>query len=175
MAKTPQIRSTLKHFVNTSDDGTEKWNFINEGVTDLTEEFNSDTETLQYVGEANKTTFTKSYAPSLSLTMSVVEGDPANEYFRQKVNELPIGSAADTAYVRFNVLDKVTGETDTYTAYKIDGNLAIESIGGSAEDYLGMSVTINGKGTMQKGKAKLSVNSSGEATITFTPDTASNP
>ncbi len=69
MAKTPQQRSAVQHLLLISEVGSsETWGLINEGVTDLTEEFNPDEETLKYVAEDSKTSFVKSYAPSISIS-----------------------------------------------------------------------------------------------------------
>lgn len=170
MSKSPEIRSTLRHLINVAETSdSEKYALVNEGVTELTEEFNPDTDTIQYVADENKTTVIKSYAPSISITMSIVKGDQVNEYLRKKIDELPLGDKADTSYIRFNVMDVKSGVKDEYTAYKRDASISVDSIGGSAEDYLGASLTLNGKGTATKGTLKVTVSGS-NVTYTFTPD-----
>lgn len=157
MAKTPQKRSALQHLLLVSEAGSsETWALINEGVTELTEEFNPDDETLKYIAEDAKTSFVKSYAPSISLSAAVVSDDPVNIYMRKKINELPVGEAADTEYIRFCLLDKAEDVTPTankayYIGYRRKGNISIGNIGGSAEDYLSTEITINGKGNQTKG------------------------
>ena len=43
MAITPEKRSTLVHLLNTGTTSEPVWSIINEGVTELTEELNADT------------------------------------------------------------------------------------------------------------------------------------
>lgn len=157
MAKTPQQRSAVQHLLLVSESGSsEKWGLINEGVTDLTEEFNPDEETLKYVAEDAKTSFVKSYAPSISISAAVVSDDPVCDYIRKKINELPVGANSDTEYIRFCLLDKADDVTPTankayYIGYRRSASISIGNIGGSAEDYLSTEITINGKGDQTKG------------------------
>lgn len=167
MALTPQKRSALIHLINTGTSTTPKWSIVNEGVTTLTEEFNPDVETMQYVAEDSKTSFVKSYGASLTITMSVVdpEKDEVSKYLLDKITNLPVGAAADTEYIRCCLLNKVDGETAKYTAYKQPANISISNFGGAADEYLGAEVVLNGKGDAQKGT--LTVAKSGD-TITYT-------
>lgn len=171
MSKSPEIRSKLKHLINVSESsGDDDYALVNEGVTELTEEFNPDTDTIQYVADENKTTVIKSYAPSISITMSIVKDDKVNKYLRKKIDELPLGDKADTSYIRFNVMDVKSGGDNEYVAYKREAIISVDSIGGSAEDYLGASLTLNGKGNATKGTLKVTKGSDGKVTYTFTAD-----
>ena len=172
MAKTPQKRSAIQHLLLTSAAGSsETFSLINEGVTDLTEEFNPDDETLQYIAEDTKTSFVKAYAPSISLTAAIVADDPVCDYIRKKVNELSPGSDSDTEYIRFCLLDipEDVESTDTkkyYIGYRRKANIAVSNIGGGAEDYLSAEVTINGKGGQTQGYVTVDT-STGAPTYTW--------
>lgn len=165
MAKTPMKRSTLIHLMYCQHTvATPGYYLINEGVSDLTEEFEPDEETLQYVAEDAKTSFVKSYAMSVGLTVNLVDGDPVCKEILWYVKHLKTGSEADAKYVRFMLTDKV-GD-DTYTGYEVDANVSVSNIGGSAEDYLSTEATLNGKGSPREITVKK--NNDG----TFTVDTA---
>lgn len=155
MSLTPQKRSAIKHLINTSSPFSTSspiWSLVNEGVTELTESFNPDTEDLQYIDEEQKTTTVKSYAPSLSLSCVMVSGDPVNTWIRDKIYELPTGEKADCEYIRFNILDEIPGNPNVYKAIKKQAVVSIDSTGGSAGDTAEMSVNINGKGDPIKGE-----------------------
>lgn len=181
MSLTPAKRSTIKHLLNVGSVGTEQYALINEGVTELTEDFNADTEDLQYVAEDSATTVVKRYAPSISLSAVLVEKDgenpdEVNKWISEKVNTLPIGSNADTSYIRFSLLDEVgtgTATQKTYTAYKRNAVVSIGNVGGSAGDNVGMEVELHGKGDQIKGTLTLAITGTGtdqKTTYTFTPD-----
>lgn len=133
---------------------------INEGVTELTEEFNPDTEDTQYVAEKNGSTFIKKYRPSLSLTTLLVIGeDEVNQFLRLMTNILPIGTKAQIDYVRFCILDAIDNATKdangnpngTYAAQRCRANITVGSIGGSAGDNVSTSATINANGDPVQG------------------------
>lgn len=155
MSITPQKRNTIKHLINTSSpfsEGNPIWSLVNEGVTELTESFNPDTDDLQYIDEEQKTTTVKSYAPSLSLSAVMVSGDPVNTWIRDKIYELPTGEKADCEYIRFNILDEIPGKSKVYKAIRKKAVVSVESTGGSAGDTAEMEITISGKGDPIKGE-----------------------
>lgn len=149
MAKTPMKRSILQHLMWVQHTvSTPAYYLINEGVPELTEEFEPDEETLQYVAEDAKTSFVKSYAMSVGLTVSLVDEDPVCKEILWFMQNLKTGSEADTKYVRFMLTDKISDST--YIGYEVDANISISNIGGSAEDYLSSEATLNGKGSPRK-------------------------
>ncbi|KAK8835460.1 hypothetical protein M9Y10_004564 [Tritrichomonas musculus] len=157
MAITPQPRYTVQHLLNISSPysyDTQNFALINEGVTELTEEFNPETETTQYIAEKDAVTYVKRYAPSITLSSYLVKDDSVNKRIREVINTLPVGSNADTDYIRFSYLDNI-GETSKdiikYTAYRRRGTIPAGNIGGSAGDTTSASITINGKGEAIKG------------------------
>lgn len=170
MALTPKGRSQLIHLLNVSDTDTEEWAIINEGVTSLTEEFNPETETLQYIAENSKTIFTKTYGASVTINLSIVSDDKVNDFLRKKVMELPIGDKADVSYIRCCLLDVVSGSTNTYTAYMQPANIAISSFGGEATEYLSAEVVLNARGEATKGTLSVTKGSDNKTVYTFTKE-----
>ena len=62
-----EMREKLMHFLNIGTTGTDKYVLIGDGVSSLTEEFNPESETKQYINQSNGTTNIKSYTPSISV------------------------------------------------------------------------------------------------------------
>lgn len=169
MAISPAKRSKLQHLVNV----TTKWELskdaklednlefelVNEGVTDLTEDLNPDTDDLQYVAEDEKTHVVKTYAPAITLSAVMIDAkeDPVNGWIQKVINKLPKGDEADTAYIRFNLLDDKATQSEKdnnkykYEAYRRMAVVEASSIGGAAGDNVEMEVTISGKGEAKKG------------------------
>lgn len=184
MGITPEPRITIQHLLNV----TSPYNFdspdfqlINEGVNSLTEDFNPETETTQYIAERNATNFVKRYAPSISLTTFLVKGDKVNDRIREVINTLPIGGSADTDYVRFNLMDltEQSGTTLKYVGYRRRATITASNIGGEAGDTTEASITLAGKGDVIKGIVTVDTSgatpsfsfvadSSTIATVTFT-------
>lgn len=167
MAITPEKRSTLVHLLNIGTASIPSWAFINEGVTELTEEFNPDTNDLQYIGEGTRTTYVSGYGPSVSLSAVLIKGDPINNWIQNTINTLPVGSSADTQYIRFSMLDAIaTSEpnTKTYTGYLRNASVSVDDIGGSAGEEIEMNVTLSGRGEQIKGVVKVTTDSTGKAT-----------
>lgn len=153
-------RSTILHLLNVGTKENEQWRLINEGITELTEDFSPDVEDLQYVADDNATKIVKRYAPSISLSAVVVETkdangkpsnpDPVNKWIVDKINQLPLGADADTQYIRFSLHD-IQGSfskdgINTYIGYKRDAVISVDNIGGAAGDNVGSEITLNGKG-----------------------------
>lgn len=162
MATTPQTRSTLKHILNVSmpfvqDKGTGHeenpdvvWVPICDGITELTEEFNPDTDEVQYICDDKKTTILKSYAPSMEIEMGYQIGSELQEYFDVMSRSLPIGDKKnDIEYIRYNKNEPYPGSTNKFVGVLRGGTVQFSSIGGSAEDPLGSTMTINSRPTDQ--------------------------
>lgn len=177
MSITPQKRSILQHLVNTKfpfkTGDTPEFHLVNEGVTELTESFNADTEDLQYIAEDQATSVVKKYAPSISLSAVMVKGDEVNTWIQKVINKLPVGEGADTEYIRFSLLDTYSpsGGTSTdksYKAVKKSAVVSVDSIGGGAGENIEMSVNLSGKGDPKYGYVTISEGSDSKKTYTFT-------
>lgn len=189
MSFTPAKRSTVVHLVKTGKSASD-WHIVNEGVTELSESFNPETDTLQYVAEDNATTVVKRYAPSISLSAVMVEEkdtngkpsnpDEVNKWILNTINTLPIGSSADTEYIRFTLHD-LKGDTfnekgsNTYTGYKRKAVISVDSIGGAAGDNVGMELTLNGKGDATEVDVTFSKKTDGSGFDISVTDPAAKP
>ena len=178
MAITPENRTVVQHLLNVSSPynfDSPDFQLINEGVTDLTEEFNPETEQIQYIAEKDASTIVKRYAPSIAFTSYIVKDDKVNVRIRDIVNTLPVGSATDVDYIRFNLLDvqgETTGTTLKYIAYRRRGTITASNIGGAAGDTTTISATVNGKGDVIKGILTVDKTSPTITTYSFVADTA---
>ncbi len=156
MATTPENRQVLRHVLNISNPysfETPKFVLINDGVTELSEELNVDTDSVHYVNEKNATTTVKSYAPSISLTSFYLdEKTPGlNKWMRDIIYNQPTGAGAQTDYIRFNILDTVAGQDKTYEAVRFSAVISASSIGGAGGDNPTMEVAIGAVGDPIKG------------------------
>lgn len=161
MAITPEKRSTLVHLLNTGTASEPVWSFINEGVTELTEELNADTNDLQYIGEDTQTTYVRRYGPSISLSAVMIKGDPVNDFIQKTIDKLPVGSDADTQYIRFSMLNPLESTTTSkkYRAFLRNASISVDDIGGSAGDEIEMNVTLSGRGEQTEGVVTVTIDS----------------
>ena len=60
-----EMREKLMHFLNIGTGSTDTYALLGDGITSLTEEFNPESETKQYINQANGTTNIKSYTPKM--------------------------------------------------------------------------------------------------------------
>lgn len=160
-------RELLAHYVDinmvkTAAGSGQDYHLIGEGVESLSEEFNSETETKQWINQANGNTDVKSYTPNIDFDMEDV--DPEDEEMQEWVNEmvdtLPTGSAAVTSYIRVR-LKNPTGE-GAYKAVKRMCAVSVGSTGGDAGANVTNSISLGGKGDGIPGTFNVTTN-------TFTP------
>lgn len=160
-------RELLAHYVDinmvkTAAGSGQDYHLIGEGVESLSEEFNSETETKQWINQANGNTDVKSYTPNIDFDMEDV--DPEDEEMQEWVNEmvdtLPTGSAAVTSYIRVR-LKNPTGE-GVYKAVKRMCAVSVGSTGGDAGANVTNSISLGGKGDGIPGTFNVTTN-------TFTP------
>lgn len=149
----PSQRYVLQHALKfTPVGGGEKTTrLISQGVSELTEEFNPETEETHYIGDKNGTTTLKRYAMTVPLTMEYIHDDEVCKLIRDKAMKMSTGSDADVEYIRFSLLDGTGAGTDgikdsPYTAYKYNASISVSSMGGAGEDYLGIEAQINLRG-----------------------------
>lgn len=175
----PEQRYMLQHALEFEPvgGGGKTIRLISKGVSELTEEFNPETEETHYIGDQNGTTTLKRYAMTVPLTMEYIHDDEVCKLIRDKAMKMSTGSDADVEYIRFSILDKATtpaGQTgDFYTAYKYNASISISSMGGAGEDYLGIEAQINLRGDPTTGKIAIATQD-GTKTYTFTADSTSS-
>ena len=156
------MREKLMHFFNIGTKDNPQYVLLGDGITSLTEEFNPESETKHYINQANGTTNIKSYAPSISVEKEYIKDDALQDWINEKIKTLPTGSAAQSDYIRLNILETPT-EAGKYKAVKRRCSYQFDSIGGDAGSELINSMTIGGIGDGIQGTFDVSTN-------TFTED-----
>lgn len=157
-----EMREKLMHFFNIGSAQTASYVLLGDGITSLTEEFNPESETKQYINQSNGTTNIKSYTPSISVEKEYIKNDDLQAWWDEKVKILPTGSDAEADYIRVNVFD-TTSTSGTYKAVKRRCTYQFDSIGGDAGSELMNNMTLGGIGDGIQGTFNVS-------TKTFTPN-----
>lgn len=139
-----EMREILRHYLNIGTESAPEWVLLGDGITSLTEEFNAESDTKQYINQANGTTAIKSYTPSISVEKEYIIGDKLQEWINDKIKKLPTGSSATAEYVRVNIKESPTGSK--YPAVKRKCSYQFDSMGGDAGSELMSSMTLGGIG-----------------------------
>lgn len=140
-----EMRENLRHFFNIGTADAPDYVLLGDGITSLTEEFNPESETKQYIHQANGTTNIKSYTPSISVEKEYMKGEKLQKWMDEKVKILPVGTAAQSDYVRVNILETPTSD-GVYPAVKRNCSYQFDNIGGDAGSELKSSMTLGGVG-----------------------------
>ena len=138
-----EMRDVLRHYFNIGTLEEPKWALLGDGITSLTEEFNPESDTKQYINQKNGTTNLISYSPSISVEREYISDD-LQKWMNEKIKILPTGSQAISEYVRINLLDTPTG--GKYPAVKRKCTYQFDSIGGDAGSELVSAMTLGGVG-----------------------------
>lgn len=138
-----EMREILRHYFNIGTLKEPKWVLLGDGITSLNEEFNPESETTQYINQANGTTTLKSYTPSISVEREYIS-DELQRWIDEKVKILPTGSKAISEYVRLNLMD--TPVDGAYPAVKRRCAYQFDSVGGDAGSPLINAMTLGGVG-----------------------------
>lgn len=153
MATQGESRAILGHLVNISMPFSKTdrvWAKIC-NTEDLTEEFNPDTDDIQYICDTTKTTILKSYRPTMEINMIYQKDNKLQNYFNTKVRRLPIGSETETEYIRFNQNETKFGSSNEFVGVRRDASVHFDSVGGAAEDPLSSTMILNGSGDGEVG------------------------
>ena len=150
-----EMREKLMHFLNIGSATTASYVLIGDGVTSLTEEFNAESETKQYINQANGTTHVKSYTPSIPVEKEYIKDEALQLWLNDMVRNLPTGSDAEADYIRINVFETTSTES-VYRAVKRKCTIQIDSIGGDAGSELMNAFTIGGVGDGVQGTFNVS-------------------
>lgn len=140
-----EMREKLMHFFNIGTAGTPVYVLLGDGITSLTEEFNPESETKQYINQANGTTNIKSYTPSISVEKEYIKDEELQQWIDKKIKVLPTGTEAESDYVRINIMEKPTSNGE-YPAVKRKCSYQFDNIGGDAGTELKNSMTLGGIG-----------------------------
>jgi len=140
-----EMREKLAHYLNIGSATTASYAILGDGITSLTEEFNAESDTKQYINQANGTTAIKSYTPSIAVEKEYIKDEALQLWVNDMVRNLPTGSDAETDYIRINIFETTSTES-VYRAVKRKCSIQIDSIGGDAGSELMNSFTIGGIG-----------------------------
>lgn len=140
-------RHELQHFVDINMDKTlsdTDYHLLGDGIASLTEEFNAEEETEQWINQENGTTDVKRYTPSISVEMQDIDQDDTDlvDWFNNLIDTLPTGSKAISSYVRV----RIKGSGPSYPAVQRKCSVSVGSTGGDAGDNVTNSITLGGRG-----------------------------
>lgn len=155
-----EMREKLVHYFNIGTDSKANYVLLGDGISSLTEEFNPETDTKQYINQANGVTNVKSYTPSIGIEKEYIKDEELQNWINEKIKILPTGSAAESDYIRINLLEK--GTEGVYPAVKRKCTYQFDSIGGDAGAELMNNMTLGGIGDGIQGTFNVK-------TKTFTP------
>ena len=112
-------REELIHYIDTSMGQEEAvYALIGDGVSSMTEEFNVEEETTQWINQANGNTEVRSYTPSIEVEKQDCIDDDMQAFIDKIIDELPTGTDAETYYVRFRLKDAIPSASGKYVAYR---------------------------------------------------------
>lgn len=145
-------RHLLAHFVDIKMDTSYEasdYHLLGEGISSLTEEFNAEEETEQWINQENGTTDLKSYTPSIEVEMQDVDQEDTAlvEWVNKMIDTLPTGKAAVTSYIRV----RLSGKGPTYPAVRRQCAVMVGGTGGDAGGNVTNTITLGGRGDGEAG------------------------
>ena len=158
MGTPAEHRSLLAHLINVRipySYENPRFVLMCEGITDLTEELEPDSEDIKYICEKTKTVNVKSYSKTLEVDMAYVKDNEVINYANYLLRAMPVGQKAAGDYVRFNKDELMYSEEDCYIAIRQKATVYPESIGGSAEDPLHSKFSMGSAGDQVIGYIKV--------------------
>ena len=177
MGKPAESRSLLGHLINVSypyNYSSPEWELFCQGITELTETFEADTEDVQYICEITKTTNVKGFTVGFDLEIAYVKGEKCQRWVNRIVRVPPTGAATSCDYIRFNKDEIMYGTSNQFIGVRRKAIVYPNSIGGAANESLKTSVHISGTSDPQVGY--ITVDNSGETPVfSWTPATTEVP
>lgn len=140
-------RHLLRHLVDINMDPTYEtsdYHLLGEGIASLTEEFNPEEETQQWINQESGTSDVKSYTPSIAVEREDVDQEDTKltEWFERMIDTLPTGKKAYTSYVRV----RLRGNGPTYPATMQPCTVQVGSTGGDGGSNVVDSLRLGGRG-----------------------------
>lgn len=140
-------RHLLRHFVDIAMDptyATSDYHLLGPGIETMSEEFNAESDTTQWINQESGTTDLKGYTPSIEIERQDVDDDDEDltNWFHKIIDELPIGKDAYTSYVRV----RLSGKGPSYPAVLQPCVAQAGSTGGDAGGNVTDSITLGGRG-----------------------------
>jgi len=145
------MRDDLRHYIDTSMNGTASYELLGDGIESLTEEMNPEEETKHYINMKKASNKVKSYQRSFEVDKEDCAADDVQTWIDGLVDNLPVGSSANTSFVRFRLKDAVDGQTGTYNAIKVPCTVSVTSTGGDGGDYIHNVISVKQAGDDIKG------------------------
>lgn len=157
MGKQAESRAILGHMINVSMPFSKEnrvWALIC-NATELSEDFNPDTEDKQYICDTTKTKTLKGYDISLEIEMDYQKDNKIQDYYNIMLRTMPIGADTQTEYIRFNKDETMFGTSNQFIGVRRDASVYLNTIGGAGDDVLKNSMTLNGNGQGEVGYVKV--------------------
>lgn len=171
MGRQAESRSIVGHLLNVSKPFSKRnpvWGLICNGVEELTEEFNPDTDTTQYICENTKTTILKGYDISFDIDMKYQTDNKVQNFYNILLRTMPTGSDTECEYIRFNKDETMFNTNNQFIGVRRDSSIYLESIGGSGDDALECKMSVHGSGDGEIGYVTVS-NTGTIVSYTWTP------
>lgn len=131
------MREDLRHYIDVSMNGAQpKYELLGDGIESITEEMNPEEESKHYIHLANASNKVKSYQRSFDVDKEDCVDDDVQKWIDGLVDTLPVGTKAQTSFVRFRLKDAASGEAGSYKAIKVPCTVSVTSSGGDGGDYV---------------------------------------
>lgn len=132
-------RRIVRHLLNISnpyDYDNPNFALLCPGIEELTENFEPDTEDVQYICEQTKTRNVKGYTVGFDLSLKYIKDSRLQKWADRLLRNPPIGQATSCDYIRFNICEQMFGKDKSYIAVRRKATVEVNSIGGSATDSM---------------------------------------
>ncbi len=160
------MREQLRHYINIAmDDKTPQYELLGDGISSLVENMNPEEETKHYIHMSKASNKVKAYQRTYEVDKEDCIDDEVQQWIDTLVDDLPVGSSANTSFVRFRLKDAVSGSEGVYKAIKVPCTVSVASSGGDGGDYVHNVINVKQQGEDVKGTFNVT-------TKTFTADTA---
>lgn len=137
-------RSEILTYINTTPSSTATYQLLGTGVVSGNIEMNPDILTETYIHEDTATIAVQSYAPTMPVEITPVNGEAVFEYLDALRKARAVLGDCETDIV--NVWNYESGGPTAAPAEKQDVSIQIDSFGGDGGQAAKLSVTINYQG-----------------------------
>lgn len=178
MGEPAESRAILGHLLNVRtpyDYTNPDWAFLSQGITELTENFEADTEDVQYIGETTKTTNTKGYTVGFDLSMGYIRNNKVQKWINKILRVPPVGSKTACDYIRFNKDEVMYGTNDQFIGARRKATVQAGSIGGSSTDSMTSEIHISGTSDPEVGYITIDYSNQNNIIYSWTPATTEPP
>ena len=172
-----ETRSILGHLFNISMPYSYEnpvFELVCGGVEELNEEFDPDTDPIQYICENTKTTVVSGYDVSFSVDVQYIKSSKMQNFINDLVRRMPVGRDCAFDYIRFNKAETIFGQQNQFIGIRRRATICPNSIGGSAGDPLSCTLDIHGSGSGEVGVVTVTT-VSGHTMFSWIPATTSVP